>query len=93
MDTFSAPKSVSLLAEVFESRGVREAHESAVKETLRYIEKELACARQTVEGRTKRVQTGNLIVALFRHNTSRDLDPQTHTHAVIMNTTQREDGQ
>lgn len=91
--TFSAPKSVSLVAEVFGKREVREAHEAAVKTALGYIETELARTRQTVDGKTEAVQTGNVTVAMFRHNTSRDLDPQTHTHAVIMNATKREDGQ
>lgn len=91
--TFSAPKSVSLMAEVYGKREVREAHEAAVKKALGYIETELAKTRQTVDGKTAAVQTGNVTVAMFRHNTSRDLDPQTHTHAVIMNATKREDGQ
>ncbi len=91
--TFSAPKSVSLLAEVHGQREVREAHEAAVKKALDYLETELARTRQTVDGKTASVQTGNVTVAMFRHNTSRDLDPQTHTHAVIMNVTRREDGQ
>ncbi|MCW5323690.1 conjugative relaxase [Verminephrobacter aporrectodeae subsp. tuberculatae] len=91
--TFSAPKSVSLMAEVYGKREVREAHEAAVKKALSHIETELARTRQTVDGKTHAVQTGNVTVAMFRHNTSRDLDPQTHTHAVIMNVTKREDGQ
>ncbi len=91
--TFSAPKSVSLLAEVYGQHEVREAHEVAVKEVLAYIEKNLIYTRQTQDGKTESIQTDNLVVSLFRHNTSRDLDPQTHTHAVIMNATLREDGQ
>ena len=90
--TFSAPKSVSLLAEVAENHLVRQAHEHAVKVALQYIESNLAQTRQVIDGQLKRVHTNNLIVALFRHSTSRDLDPQTHTHAAMMNATQREDG-
>jgi conjugative relaxase-like TrwC/TraI family protein len=91
--TFSAPKSVSLLAEVAGNREVREAHEAAVKKALTYIESELAYTRQMKDGELESVKTGNLVVAMFRHNTSRELDPQTHTHAVIMNATKREDGE
>lgn len=91
--TFSAPKSVSILAEVYGIESVRAAHEAAVTRALTYLETNLAYARQTEGGATVPVQTGNIIVGLFRHNTSRDLDPQTHTHAVIMNATQRPDGQ
>lgn len=91
--TFSAPKSVSLLAEVGGNRDVREAHEHAVKAALTYMESELTYTRQMKDGQLESVKTGNLVVGMFRHNTSRDLDPQTHTHAVIMNATRREDGE
>ncbi|MDB5771023.1 MAG: conjugative relaxase domain protein, partial [Burkholderia sp.] len=91
--TFSAPKSVSLLAEVYGSREVRDAHEESVKAALGYIERELSYTRQMKAGKLQSVQTGNLVAGMFRHNTSRDLDPQTHTHAIVMNATKREDGQ
>ena len=90
--TFSAPKSVSILSEVYGASEVRHAHEGAVKAALAYVERELSVTRQMVGGELKEVATGNLAVALFRHNTSRDLDPQTHTHAVVLNGTKREDG-
>lgn len=91
--TFSAPKSVSLMAEVAGDIGVREAHEEAVKSTLAFIEREYSNTRQMENGELNTVKTGNLIVAMFRHNTSRELDPQTHTHALVMNATKREDGE
>ena len=91
--TFSAPKSVSVIAEVDGSREVREAHEGAVKTALGYIERELSYTRQMEDGELNSVQTGNLVVGMFRHNTSRDLDPQTHTHAIVMNATKRQDGE
>ena len=34
-----------------------------------------------------------MVAATFKHTTSRALDPQLHTHSVIMNLTQRADGQ
>lgn len=39
------------------------------------------------------VQTGKLAVAQFDHIETRDLDPHLHTHCVVMNVTQRDDGQ
>src|SRR3546814_13638920 len=45
-----------------------------------------------VEGRKVPVQTGNLVYALFQHDTSRALDPQGHIHAVIANLTRMADG-
>ncbi|MFZ6007214.1 MAG: MobF family relaxase [Nitrospirota bacterium] len=91
--TFSAPKSVSIASEVLGDTRVREAHEKAVSEALRYTEQHFSQGRQTEKGITERVDTGNLVVAKFQHDTSRELDPQLHTHAVAMNMTQREDGQ
>ncbi|KWI31994.1 MobF family relaxase [Burkholderia stagnalis] len=91
--TFSAPKSVSLLAEVAGDMGVRAAHERAAEVALTYIEEQVIRTRATRGGVTSLEYTGNMVAALFRHNTSRDLDPQTHTHAVLINATQREDGQ
>jgi conjugative relaxase-like TrwC/TraI family protein len=93
--TFSAPKSVSILAEVIgdgKGREVVEAHNMAVSATLEYIEGHYAQARQYEEGRVKRVDTGNLLIGVFRHDLSRELDPQLHTHAVVINQTVREDG-
>ncbi|KVD94669.1 AAA family ATPase [Burkholderia stagnalis] len=91
--TFSAPKSVSLLAEVAGDKDVRAAHERAAEVALTYIEEQIVRTRATMGGVTSLEYTGNMVAALFRHNTSRDLDPQTHTHAVLINATQREDGQ
>lgn len=91
--TFSAPKSVSIASEVLGDARVREAHEKAVAEALHYVEQNFSQARQTQDGITEKVDTGNLVIAKFQHDTSRELDPQLHTHAVLMNMTQREDGQ
>lgn len=90
--TFSAPKSVSILSEVVGDLRVREAHQLAVGRTLAFIEKNFSQARMTDDGVTQRVDTGNLVIAKFDHDTSRTLDPQLHTHAVVMNMTQRSDG-
>ena len=91
--TFSAPKSVSLLAEIAGNEEVSKAHDVAVERAIAYLERVAAQARTTVDGVTSREDTGNLVVAKFRHDTSRELDPQTHTHAVVFNLTKRSDGQ
>ena len=90
--TFSAPKSLSVLAEVGEDHRLRDAHDRAVTKALEYLEREAAQARVSVEGDRKTVHTDNFIIARFQHDTSRSLDPQTHTHAVIANATERPDG-
>jgi len=91
--TFSAPKSLSLLAYVGGDDRLLAANLLAVKLTIAWAEKNLAETRMKVEGgRVVPVKTGNLLVALFQHDTNRNLDPQAHVHAVIANATQGPDG-
>lgn len=89
--TFSAPKSVSILALVGSHTEMIAAHDRAVTRVMQAVEKE-ARARQKTAGVTREERTGNLIVAKFRHETTREQDPALHTHAVILNLTQRADG-
>ncbi len=91
--TFSAPKSVSVLHEVSGDQRILDAHNRAVERTLQYVEEHYTQARQTQDGVTERVDTGNMVIAKFTHYVSRELDMQIHTHGVAMNMTQREDGQ
>ena len=90
--TFSAPKSVSLQALVAGDTRLLQAHETAVARALDRAE-ELAACRVTVDGVTTKQTTGTLAVAQFRHDLSRAADPQLHTHAVLLNVTQRRDGE
>ena len=90
--TFSAPKSVSILYELGGDNQVREAHDNAVNRILKHMQKELMVTRSYSPGGAVYEQTNNLTAALFTHHSSRDLDPQLHTHAVIMNATQRDNG-
>jgi conjugative relaxase-like TrwC/TraI family protein len=90
--TFSAPKSVSIQALVGGDGEIVKAHDRAVQRAMEAAE-ERAQARKKVNGRSQIETTGNLIVAKFRHETSREKDPQLHTHAVVMNLTRRSDGQ
>lgn len=89
--TFSAPKSVSLLALLGKDDRIAPAHLSAVKTTLAWVEQRLAEARISGDG-PRAVPTGNLVYALFAHDVSRNQDPQLHVHSVIINATQRSDG-
>jgi conjugative relaxase-like TrwC/TraI family protein len=90
--TFSAPKSVSLLGLLGKDERIAPAHLSAVKSTLAWVEQRLAEARVSGEG-PRAVPTGNLAYAMFTHDVSRNQDPQLHVHAVILNATQRPDGE
>ncbi|WP_420608268.1 MobF family relaxase [Novosphingopyxis sp.] len=90
--TFSAPKSVSIMAEVAGDRRLVGKHDAAVRTALAYIERHGAATRLRQGGQVRQVETGKLAVATFRHNTSRAQDPQLHTHSVILNATQDRDG-
>ena len=93
--TFSAPKSVSLMAYIAGDKrilGPEGAHLKAVQQTMAWVEKNLAEGRKTVDGKTTPVATGNLVYALFQHDTSRALDPQAHVHAIVANMTRMPDG-
>ena len=90
--TLSAPKSVSIMAEVAGDRRLIAAHGAAVKTALAHVESHMAATRIRDGGAVNREATGNLVVASFQHGTSRAHDPQLHTHNVILNATKGEDG-
>lgn len=83
--TFSAPKGVSIAALVGGDTRIIEAHTKAVKATLDYVEANLIQTRRTVNGVETRETGGEIIAGIFQHDTSRKLDPQLHSHAVITN--------
>jgi conjugative relaxase-like TrwC/TraI family protein len=91
--TFSVPKSVSLTALVGGDDRVREAHRESVRAALQELER----YTQARIGNVHAPETsGKFIAATFEHDTARPVDgyaaPQLHTHAVIFNVTQRENG-
>ncbi|MBN8805473.1 MAG: relaxase domain-containing protein [Sphingopyxis terrae] len=90
--TPSAPKSVSIVAEVAGDKRLIAAHGAAVKVALAHVENHMAATRVREGGEVQRQTTGNLAIATFRHATSRAQDPQLHTHAVVINATQDKDG-
>jgi conjugative relaxase-like TrwC/TraI family protein len=90
--TFSAPKSVSLMALVGGDSRLVQAHHQALKEVIALIERRYACTRVTDDNGRHRENTGNLVVAQFDHIESRDLDPHLHTHCLVMNMTQTSNG-
>ncbi|CAH0496008.1 MobF family relaxase [Novosphingobium sp. CECT 9465] len=90
--TFSMPKSWSLLALVGGDRRILDAYAGAVRETLGWAERNLAETRIEVRGKDRVVATGNLVAALFVHDTNRNQEPNAHIHAVIANATQGPDG-
>jgi conjugative relaxase-like TrwC/TraI family protein len=91
--TFSAPKSVSLTALVGSDDRVREAHRESVRAALQELERYTQARIGNVHAPET---TGKFIAATFEHDTARPVDgyaaPQLHTHAVIFNMTERENG-
>jgi len=91
--TFSAPKSVSLTALVGHDDRVRDAHCEAVNFALSELER---FTQARIGGNHPAETTGKFMAATFEHDTARPVDgyaaPQLHTHAVIFNMTERDDG-
>ncbi|MGB2924952.1 MAG: MobF family relaxase, partial [Limnothrix sp.] len=86
--TFSAPKSVSIAALVGGDQRLIEAHDQAVKRMLTLIE-----ARYAETRINKQITpVDNICVAKFLHDTNRELEPNLHTHCLMMNLAQGEDG-
>lgn len=83
--TFSAPKSVSIVALVIGDERVVTAHDKAVRAAMAYVEKSVVQTRVWNNGSMETVTGGKIIAGLFRHDTSRAMDPQLHTHAVMAN--------
>jgi conjugative relaxase-like TrwC/TraI family protein len=84
--TISAPKSVSIMAVVGGDKRLIDAHEKAVTEALQELEA-YAATRVRRDGANTDRATSNLAIAVYHHDTSRELDPQLHTHAVAANLT------
>ncbi|MEZ5933229.1 MAG: MobF family relaxase [Alphaproteobacteria bacterium] len=91
--TFSAPKSVSIVALVGGDRRLVDAVNHAAREAVTWMEENAACSRFTEDGKSVSRHTGNLAVAMFTHDLTRAQDPQLHVHAVAMNATQGPNGE
>ena len=83
--TFSAPKSVSILALVAKDYRLIKAHQQAVLNTLDYIEEQELSVRLKKEGAISVHKSGNMLASLHMHTDSRELDPNLHTHALVTN--------
>ena len=91
---FAPSKSVSLVWAfgTEEQRAhMMDSHHGAVESVMKYVEENLIQARGRISNTTRRMGTGNMIAARFDHFTSREMDPQLHSHVVVANMTQRKD--
>jgi conjugative relaxase-like TrwC/TraI family protein len=93
--TFSAPKSVSLAALVGGDERILAAHNRSVDVALNELEKYV---QARIGGNHPAQTTGNMIAAKFQHDSARPdrntgyAAPQLHTHTVIFNVTETDDG-
>lgn len=86
--TFSAPKGVSVMALVYKDERLTAAHDAAVRVAMDHLQRHAIATRQrSADGSYDIRLTGNLIAGIVRHSTSRNLDPQLHSHAVLANIT------
>lgn len=58
---------------------------------LDFLERRAGATRQVIDGERQRLSAG-LAAGTFVHRTSRDGDPQLHTHSVVVNLGRRPDG-
>jgi len=84
--TFSPPKSVSIAALVYDDTRIVTAHEQAVAAALNHLQT-FAATRVRKNGQCTDRTTGNIVAAVFRHDTSRALDPHLHSHCIVFNAT------
>ncbi|EPZ8357892.1 conjugative transfer relaxase/helicase TraI [Enterobacter hormaechei] len=84
--TFSAPKGVSMMILMGGDKRLADAWNRSVDTAIREVEKTVS-ARITVDGKTETVATDSMVAALFAHDTSRNLDPHYHIHALVLNAT------
>jgi conjugative relaxase-like TrwC/TraI family protein len=84
--TFSPPKSVSVVALVGEDARIVDAHNRAVQVAVTELER-FSGTRVHSGGHISDRVTGNVVCAVFRHDTSRALDPHLHSHCIVFNAT------
>lgn len=87
--TFSVPKDVSVLAYTTRDQRIIDAFHESCRYTMREVERD-ACVRNRKRGADDDRKSGNLVIAEFRHDTSRPVgahvpDPHLHAHYVVFN--------
>ena len=88
----SDPKSVSHARLVLDDRRIDDVRNKAYDAFLDELQERIYY-RETNEGITKSVKAINGgLIARFQHSTSRENDPQSHDHNIILNIVERNDG-
>lgn len=93
---FTPTKSVSIawgLGDEQLRRGIESAHERAIQDVIRHLEKNVVMTRRGRNG-VRQIETSSGVIGTkFRHWDSRAGDPNLHDHVVIANRVQGVDGQ
>ena len=93
---FTPPKSVSIawgLGDEQLRRGIEAAHECAIQDVIRHLEKNVVMTRRGRNG-VRQIETSSGVIGTkFRHWDSRAGDPNLHDHVVIANRVRGVDGQ
>ena len=84
--TLSPPKSVSIIALIGGDDRILRAHDRATRIALAELEKFAATRVHSGRDISDRT-TSNIVAAVFRHDTSRALDPHVHSHCILFNAT------
>jgi conjugative relaxase-like TrwC/TraI family protein len=84
--TLSPPKSVSIAALVGNDQRIIESHDESVQVAMRELQI-YAATRVRKQNQYAHRVTGNVVGAVFRHDTSRALDPHLHSHCILFNAT------
>lgn len=92
--TFSPPKSVSAIwgvADAGTQALIAQAHHAAMRDTIALLEDRVAVTR-VGRGGVAQMPIVGVIATAFDHYDSRAADPQLHTHVVVSNKVQGQDG-
>ena len=83
--TFSMPKSCSIESMLSDDKFniITDSHNNAVNKSIEYIENNYCYYKQQIKGENYILKDNKILGAKFNHVTSRELDPQIHTHFVI----------
>ncbi|MFS0413207.1 MobF family relaxase, partial [Corynebacterium striatum] len=92
--TFSPAKSVSVawaLSDEKTARRIEKLHHQAVKEAMAWAEDNALFTRVGKQGR-EQVKTKGFVASEFKHYDTRAGDPDLHSHVLVSNKVQTEDG-
>jgi conjugative relaxase-like TrwC/TraI family protein len=92
--TFNPAKSVSVLWAIADPdvrAQITAAHHAAIHDVLALLERDVARTRVGTDG-VAQLPVRGVVAAAFDHYDSREHDPQLHTHVVVANRVQADDG-